>query len=409
AEDRLPVLSPIRLRAARLALLLGIDVPPEEVAGILGRLGLGVEAMDGGWQVTPTSFRFDIRMEAALAEEVARVWGYERIPLRVQPAAERLRPTEESSRSLPDLRRRLCALGYQEAITYSFVSPAMQSLLDPGSATCPVANPISSDMAVMRSSLWAGLLTALQHNQNRQQRRVRLFETGLRFLSVPAGDVPAERSPIPTLDQRMAIAGIACGSRQPENWTGDGGALDFFDIKGDVEALLDSGDGRAAGWVFEPAEHPALHPGQCARLRRGEQLGGFVGALHPRILAALDITGPVYLFELDLAEIRRKTLPSFKGLSRFPEVRRDMALVLDEAVPAELVLSVAREAAGKWLKNLTLFDVYRGQGIELNKKSVAIGIVLQHPERTLTDAEVGAVVEGIVAALAARCAALQRY
>jgi phenylalanyl-tRNA synthetase beta chain len=221
--------------------------------------------------------------------------------------------------------------------------------------------------------------------------------------------VPADRSPIPTLDQRMAVAGIACGSRQPENWTGDAGSLDFFDIKGDVEALLDSGDGHAGGWVFEPAEHPALHPGQCARLRRGEQTGGFVGALHPRILSALDLAGPVYLFELDLAEIQRKTLPSFKGLSRFPEVRRDMALVLDESVSADLVLRVVREAAGKWLKNLKLFDVYRGQGIELNKKSVAIGIVLQHPERTLTDAEVSAIVEGIVAALASRCGALQRY
>lgn len=409
AEDRLPVLAPIHLRAARLAMLLGVDVPAREVSAILERLGLGVETVDGGWQVTPASFRFDLRLEADLAEEVGRVWGYERIPLRVQPAAERLRPTDEAEQPLSDLRRRLCALGYQEAITYSFVSPRMQTLLDPDSAACPVANPISSDMAVMRSSLWAGLLTALQHNQNRQQRRVRLFESGLRFLPVPAGDVPADRSPIATLDQRMAIAGLASGSRQPENWTGDAGAIDFFDIKGDVEALLDTGDGDSGGWVFEPAEHPALHPGQAARLRRGDRIGGVVGALHPRILAALDVIGPVYLFELDLAEIRRKTLPSFKGLSRFPEVRRDMALVLDEAVPAEAVMAVAREAAGQWLKNLKLFDVYRGQGIEPNKKSVAFAIVLQHPERTLTDAEVAAVIDGIVEALARRCGAVQRY
>jgi phenylalanyl-tRNA synthetase beta chain len=398
AAEHLPALKPIMLRAARLDMLLGIQVPHPEVLRILGSLGLPAAPCEGGWQVMPASFRFDIRIEPDLAEEVGRVWGYDRIPPRVQAAAVAIRRIDETMRPLAELRGRLCTLGYQEAITYSFVPPRMQELLAPGLVPVAVQNPISADMAVMRTTLWAGLLGAMQNNQNRQQRRVRLFETGLRFLPTPEG-----------LVQRMAIAGVLSGSREPEGWAGDASPLDFFDIKGDVEALLDTGDGRSAGWAFEVAEHPALHPGQSALIRRGSEVGGHLGALHPRLVAALDLVGPVYLFELDLEIIRRKTLPSFKGLSRFPEVRRDIAVVVDEEFPADVLLGVAREAAGHTLKDLKLFDVYRGQSIDMKKKSMAITVLLQAQDRTLTDAEVGGVVEGIVAALVARCGAAPRY
>ena len=398
SEAHLPGLQPIRLRASRLDMLLGVQVPHREVEAILERLALPIEPVEGGWQVCPASFRFDIRLEADLAEEVGRVWGYDRIPVRVQAAEVPMRRRDETLRPVQDLRRRLCALGYQEAITYSFVTPEIQALLAPGIEPVAVQNPISADMAVMRTSLWAGLLGTLAHNQNRQQRRVRLFETGLRFL--PGAD---------GLRQEMGIAGLISGSREPEGWVADPAPVDFFDIKGDMEALLDTGDGRHAGWTFEPGEHPALHPGQTARICRDGISAGILGALHPRLLAALDLAGPVYLFECDLTEISRKTLPSFKGLSRFPEVRRDIAVVVDEDLAAARLLNVARDAAGACLKDLKLFDVYRGQGIELKKKSMAIAVVLQAQDRTLTDGEVSAVVEGIVAALAARCGAVPRY
>jgi phenylalanyl-tRNA synthetase beta chain len=207
----------------------------------------------------------------------------------------------------------------------------------------------------------------------------------------------------------MGVAGLISGARYPEGWAGETAPVDFFDIKGDVESLLDTGDGRLAGWNFHPGEHPALHPGQTSQIVRDGVCGGLLGALHPRLLAALDLTGPVYLFEFDIEAIRRKTLPSFKGLSRFPEVRRDIAVVVDDDLPAGVLLGVAADAAGACLKDLKLFDVYRGQGIDLKKKSMAISVVLQAQDRTLTEAEVGAVVEGIVAALVARCGAVPRY
>jgi phenylalanyl-tRNA synthetase beta chain len=396
AEEHLPRLEPVQLRASRLDRLLGVTVPAPEVEDILRRLGLGVTREADGWRVTPTSWRFDLRIEADLVEEVGRVYGYEHIPARVQPHAMPIRARPETRLDLHDMRRRLIALGYQEAITYSFVEPRLQALLDPGVEPVAVANPISADMAVMRTTLWTGLLKTVQHNQHRQQRRVRVFETGLRFLPTAEG-----------LQQRLAIAAVASGERLPENWTSDGGPLDFYDLRGDVEALLDGGQGMARLTVA-PAVNPALHPGQSAVLRVDGQDAGWLGALHPQLEAALDLQGPVYLFEFDVEMISRKNLPSFKALSKFPEVRRDIAVLVDCTMPADTVLETARSAAGTLLVDLKLFDVYRGQGIDENQKSLALGVVLQDRERTLTDAEVGAVVDGIVAALAAHCGAIPR-
>ncbi|MCG3170412.1 MAG: Phenylalanine--tRNA ligase beta subunit [Pseudomonadales bacterium] len=396
ADEHLPAPAPIRLRAGRLDTLLGVTLAASEVEAILVRLGFGVTRDGADWLVRPTSYRFDVRIEADLIEEIARVHGYDRIPARLQGAAVALRPHPEAEHALSGWRRRLETLGYQEAITYSFVDPRTQALLDPDCTPVAVANPISADMAVMRSTLWAGLVKAVQFNQNRQQRNVRLFETGLRFLPGAAG-----------LEQRLAIAGIACGERAPENWTDAAAALDFFDIKGDVESLLDI-DATGAQFVFEAATHPALHPGQSVRLHRDGEALGWLGALHPEVLKALDLQGPVFVFELDHARACKKNLPSFKGLSKFPEVRRDLAVVLDDAVPAAQVLETAREVAGELLVNLRLFDVYRGQHIESGKKSMALGVVLQHRDRTLTDEEVNATMDRMLAALAARCGAVLR-
>jgi phenylalanyl-tRNA synthetase beta chain len=395
ADARLPALEPIALRAARLDGMLGQRLAAADVQDILARLGLRVEPAEAGWRVTPPAWRFDLRIEADLIEEVARVHGYDRIPLRVQPAATAIRPAPEARRELGELRRRLVALGYQEAVTFSFVDPRMQDLLDPGREPVALANPMSAEMAVMRTTLWSGLLGALVHNRHRQQRRVRLFESGLRFL--PGAD---------GLAQRPAIAGVATGTRAPEGWANPRDALDFFDIKGDVEALLD--ETLAEAFTLEPARHPALHPGQSAVLRRDGVEVGWLGALHPAVAASLDLHEDVFLFELDLEGIGRKTLPSFKGLSKFPEVRRDIAVVVPESVTAETVLATARQAAGERLADLKLFDIYRGQGVDLEKKSMAIGIVLQDPERTLTDADVNAAVEQVFAALAMHCGAVAR-
>jgi len=397
ADEHLPALEPIQLRAARLDTLLGTSLPSGEVESILRRIGLDAERHGSGWRVRPASFRFDIRIEADLIEEIARVHGYDRIPVRVQSAAVPIRERPEAQHELPAWRQRLNALGYQEAITYSFVAPRIQELLDPERTPVAVANPISADMAVMRTTLWAGLLTAVRFNQNRQQRSLRLFESGLRFL-------PGARG----LEQRLAVAGVACGVRVPEAWANGDGELDFFDIKGDVEALLDI-DAAASAYTFEPAEHPALHPGQAVALRRHGQTLGYLGALHPELLKELDLQGPVFLFELDFELASKKNLPTFNGLSKFPEVRRDIAIVLDDEIAGARVLAIAREAAGELLVNLKLFDVYRGQGIEKGKKSIALGIVLQHRERTLTDDEVNDIVDRTVAALGAQCGAALRY
>jgi phenylalanyl-tRNA synthetase beta chain len=396
AAEHLPRLPAIKLREQRLDTMLGVTVPAGQIEAMLRRLGMQPERDGAGWLMQPPSYRYDLRIEADLMEEVARLHGYARIPSRVQSTVIPLRARSETRRSMGEMRERLMALGYQEVITYSFVEPALQALLDPGLAPVAVTNPISADMAVMRTTLWAGLLKAAQFNQNRQQRSLRLFETGLRFLPGAEG-----------LQQRMSIAGLACGERAGESWANAAAALDFFDIKGDIETLLGI-ESASARYRFEPAAQAALHPGQSALLSRDGEALGLLGALHPELLRTLDLQGPVFLFELDFDLCCKKNLPSFKGLSKFPEVRRDLAIVLDEAVPAETVLQAVREAAGEWLVNLNLFDVYRGQGIEKEKKSVALGMVLQHRERTLTDEDVSTIIDRVVASLSEHCGATLR-
>jgi len=396
SSDHLPALPTIVLRESRLDKLLGMPVPSDEVERILRALGTATERCAEGWQVIPPSWRYDLRIEADLCEEIARVYGYDRIPTRVQSAAIPLRAQPEAVLTLAQMRRRLTALGYQEAITYSFVEPRIQQLLDPDNETVPVANPISSDMAVMRTTLWSGLVKAVQFNHNRQQRRVRLFESGQRFIKVDG-----------ELTQRVAVAGIITGDRAPEGWSVKSDSVDFYDIKGDLEQLLGI-DGAASPFRFEPGSHPALHPGQCATIRRENEVVGYVGALHPRVAEAFDLSSKVFVFEFDFEKTSPKNLPKFKALSKFPEVRRDIAMVVDEDISSDQLLGAAKSAAGEWLSNLNLFDIYRGQGVEEYKKSVALGVLLQHPDRTLTDDEIASVMTNIVTALTEQCGAVQR-
>lgn len=396
-EQHLPKPVTIALRNDRISQMLGLEIPAADIEVYLRGLGLGVESRAAGeWQISVPSHRFDISLEIDLIEELARLYGYDRLPVSAPTASLSLTASPETRGGLPILRRLLVARGFQEAITYSFVEPGLNKLFDPQAEPLALANPISSDMAVMRTSLWPGLSKAVLHNQNRQQARVRLFESGLRFMPQAGG-----------LVQQPMLAGIATGTRLPEGWANGSDKLDFHDMKGDVEALLGQG-GALDTFRFEPGEHPALHPGQTARIMRDGQLAGWLGALHPELVDKLDLQGPVFVFELSLEAIVEGRLPQFSELSRFPEVRRDIAVLVNQAVVAGDLLDDIREQAGQVLKNLRLFDVYQGKGIDPESKSLAIGLTLQHSSRTLTDEEVNAVMEKVVGSLEQRFKATLR-
>src|SRR5690606_1739635 len=278
--------------------------------------------------------------------------------------------------------------------TYSFVDPELQRMLFPEVEGIALANPISSDMSVMRVSLLPGLVSALRHNQNRQQNRVRLFDSGLGFLN------DGEK-----IIQRPLLAGLINGTRLPEGWAGVADSVDFYDIKGDVESLL----ARVGGdFQFRADSHSALHPGQCARIERDGELVGYVGALHPAIVNALNLNGPVFIFELCLAFISFGKLPAYKGFSRFPGMRRDLAVVLEQDVSYAEIENVARAVAGEWLTQVRVFDVYAGTHIEPGKKSVALGLTWQHPERTLHDEEVTVAFNAVINELKQRLGASLR-
>lgn len=393
----LPKAEPVELRAARIEKLLGLQMADDEVADILARLGMGLEKTAEGWKVLAPSWRFDIAIEADLLEELARVYGYNRLPVTKIHAELGLRPRSETRIGLKALRSQLLARGYQEAITYSFVEPAIQQLVCPQDSVVSLANPISADMSVMRTSLWPGLLTAVRYNLNRQQSRVRLFESGLSFL--PDGDNLPVQQPL--------LAGLIAGRRHPESWTESGEAADYFDLKGDLESVL-SFCGNVTDFTFSSGGHPALHPGQSATVFRNGAKVGYLGAIHPELQKKLDISETVYLFELELSGITTGKLPEFTELSKFPEIRRDLAILIDREVAAETVLGTVRAVAGSYLRNLRLFDVYQGEGIDLKEKSLALGLTFQHSSRTLNEEEITATIDTVVGELKEKLGATLR-
>lgn len=397
SQQYLPSIAPITLRAKSVEQMLGLVIEPAEIERLLLALGLGIAAGEAGqWRVEVPSHRFDISLEVDLIEELARLYGYNRLPVRYPQARLAPQPKAEARAHLPELRRLLVARGYQEAVTYSFIDPKQFELFNPGVEPLLLANPISNDMAAMRSSLWPGLVKALSHNLNRQQDRVRMFESGLRFVGQLDG-----------LKQEPMLAGVVCGSRLPEGWAQGRDAVDFFDVKADVEAVLGFA-GALNDFSFVPGSHPALHPGQTARIEREGRLVGFAGALHPELSKTLGLDRPVFVFELVLAEVALGKMPKFSELSRFPEVRRDLALIADREVSATAVLDVIRENAGEWLTDLRLFDVYQGKGIDPHRKSLAVGLTWQHPSRTLNDDEVNTTTQNILTSLEQRLNATLR-
>ena len=393
--------SPIRLRSRQIKRVLGIELADNEVTAILKRLGMEVTATPDEWRVKSPSFRFDIQIEADLLEEIVRVYGYNNIP-RTRPSYHAIiQPQPEAKNSLNTLKKCLVNRGYYEAISYSFVDPKWQKILDPQSQTMALANPLSSEMSVMRTTIWAGLLGALKHNVNRQQNRVRMFETGLCFKAQDNTD----KTGIDAIEQEAMFAGVICGDIQHEQWAEKNRKADYFDIKADVEALLSY---SASETVFEAAEHPALHPGQSACMKQNNEVIGWLGALHPQVQKALDIDPRVYVFEFKQSAIMNNRIPAFSPLSRFPEVRRDLAILLDESVPAAEILSVIKATSSDLVKETQLFDIYQGKGVDKGAKSVAFGLILQEFSRTLTDRDVDTEIENIVSALNQQFAATLR-
>ncbi|MHA7878542.1 MAG: phenylalanine--tRNA ligase subunit beta [Saccharospirillum sp.] len=388
--SQLPQPAEIHLTAEQVGAALGMAIPASEIRRILAGLGFEfVRETDSVWVVKAPSWRFDMAISEDLIEEIARVYGYNRLPVSVPSAALAPRGDAEQATPVARLVDRLAALGYQEAITYSFVEPALQKAMFPKIPGIELANPISADMAEMRVSLWPGLVKAMTHNLKRQQERVRLFETGLRFRASESGT-----------EQIAMLAGVATGTRSPKAWYNSNEPLDFFDVKGDLEQVLALI--RGVNFDFVPGQHSALHPGQCARIERDGQLVGFIGALHPSLMRQLDIKQPTFLFEFRLDKTLASQLPAFSPLSRFPSSSRDLAVVIDEDVSVSDVVSSVREKAGDDLDSLTLFDIYRGKGIDSQRKSVALGLTWQSASRTLTDDEINTLMDSIITTLQTR-------
>jgi phenylalanyl-tRNA synthetase beta chain len=406
-SSNLPTEKTIELRASRVSRVLGVDIDNRVVDDIFARLNFPASTTDDNgehiWIVSAPSHRFDIAIEADLIEEISRVYGYNNLPTRTPVASLRMSKKAETELSLNRVRDHLVGRGYFEAITYSFVDTTMQAALDPEQTPIALANPLSAEMSVMRTSIWPGLVKSLIYNVNRQQTRVRLFESGLCFSQPPNQAGLA----FDNISQIKKLAGVVCGPRQDENWSNDPQLVDFFDVKGDIESVL-ALTGQAESFQFVAQSHPALHAGQSAAIQKDGATVGYVGLLDPRIQQQLDIRFPIFLFELTVDSVIAKKLVHSEPMSRFPEVRRDIAVIVDQGVTAAELRQCITTGATDTLQNLKLFDVYQGKGIDPNRKSLAIGLTFQHASRTLTDDEINNSVEKIVASLEAQFGASLR-
>jgi phenylalanyl-tRNA synthetase beta chain len=395
--DELPARAGVPLRPERARLVIGAPVDDDTMASILTALGMQLTRGESKWLVTTPTWRFDVTLEEDLIEEIARVHGFDKVPAVLQPSRQPIASSTETRVRVETAADVLVQRGYFEAISYSFIEPKLQRLFAPEMPALELSNPISAELATMRASLWPGLVSAVAFNQRRQQARVRLFETGRKFLVDGQG----------TLEEIPVIAGVAAGPALPEQWGTERTAVDFFDVKSDVEALLRA-TGCESQFRFVAASHPALHPGQTAEILRGDTHVGWIGRLHPEVERELDLTYSALVFELDVEAALVARIPHFAEVSRFPAVRRDLAVIVDEQVSVQALLDCVRGAAGEVLRETVVFDIYRGKGIETGRKSVAIGLNLQDVSRTLTDDETDAIVARVVADLERECSATIR-
>ena len=381
----------IAFRPERARRLLGMAISDAEMNAIFDHLGLAVVRQGETWQVSAPSYRFDLAVEVDLIEEIARIKGYDNIPATRPKAAAAMHPRPEQQRGADEFKTRLMALGYQEVVTYSFIDPRQQRMAMPDAEPIALVNPIASQMGVMRGSLIPGLLQTLSYNLNRGQERLRIFELGRCFLSTEHGAQP------------IRLGGLAYGSAHPEQWGEPTRANDFYDLKADLDALL---------WPtvahYEPGEHAALHPGQTARLILDGQTIGWLGALHPKWATELNLNRPAILFELDWANLAARPLPRYRGVSRFPAVRRDIAILVDSGHSVGQILDTVYANIPRLVTDFVLFDVYQGQGVPTDKKSLAFKMLLQDTEKTLTDSEIEGAVAAVLNLLAARFGAVLR-
>ena len=378
-ESTLPQRQTVLLRRQRIEKMLGIILADEQVTDIFQRLGMAVQTQVDGWYVTPPGFRFDIAIEADLIEEIARVYGYNNLPNSSLLMRSQLIPVTETVLDIDRVKDLLVDRGYQEAITYSFVDEDIQNAIAPDSEVIRLKNPISSELSVMRTTLWCGLLKAALYNTNRQQNRVRLFETGLRFIKKEG-----------QIHQQKMLAGLVLGSAYNEQWGVNTRKVDFFDIKADVQALF-ALTGNEMQFLL--GQLSALHPGQTAEIQalNGEKIG-WLGMLHPNLEKQLGFDTQVFLFELDQNLTLDKRIPIFKSLSKFPSVRRDLALIVKEDISAIDIINCVKDSAEPTLQDVIIFDIYRGKGVEEGCKSVALSLILQDEAQTLTDSEIDAIV-----------------
>lgn len=392
-ESTLPKRATIALRREKLDRLIGHVVPSEQVSDILRRLGCQVTEQGDNWLAVAPSWRFDMEIEEDLVEEVARVYGYNNIPDVPVRADLVMTKHRESDLTLKRVKTMLVDHGYQEAITYSFVDPKVQALLHPGEEALILPSPISVEMSAMRLSLWSGLLSAVVYNQNRQQTRVRLFESGLRFVPDTAANLG--------IRQDVMLAGVIAGHTHDEHWDLARKPVDFYDLKGDLESVLEL-TGKLSEIQFKAESNPALHPGQSAAIYLHGERVGFIGVVHPELERKLDLNGRTVVFELEWNKLASRAVPQAREVSRFPANRRDIAVVVSENVAAEDILAECKKVGANQVVGVNLFDVYRGKGVAEGYKSLAISLVLQDTARTLEEEEIAATVAKCVEALKQR-------
>ena len=392
-ENALPVLEPITITQDKIQKVLGFELDSNWIEEKFVNLDFNItEKSNDSWTIIPPSFRFDIRISADLIEELARLYGYDKLPVQKLSLDANINVIKEADVDKYDLMQALVGRGYQEVITYSFVSEKYQDLVDPDAKKITLSNPISADMSTMRSSLWAGLLQTVESNQRRGHANARFFEIGLCF-----GGVNAD-------EQANKLAGIVAGNRFEAQWSGDAQALDFFDAKADLESVLAFTN---AQFDFEAAEHPALQKGQSAKIMLNGLSVGWIGALAPSVQKELSLP-KCYMYEVDLDCALKGKVSKYKAFSQYQQAQRDIALVLDEATPvADLVCSI-QDLKQTHFIDVALFDIYTGENIDSGKKSVALNLTYQSMEATLSDEEVNAKVEEVLTLMQEKFSAVFR-
>lgn len=386
-HETLPKKREIRLSDDRISQLLGYNVSSVEVKRILTALGFQCKREADKWTIMPPAWRFDVSIPEDIIEEIARLYGFDKIPMTPMSGELRLTSPVKEAETFSNLRQALADLGFHEIISYSFIDKKLQMLLAPDQPYRELANPITAEMSVMRTTLWAGLLQTLIYNTARQQHRVKIFEVGSCFH-------PHENK----LRQSMHLAGVITGSMQPYQWGITDRAADFYDLKGALDNLLIRVFPNAL-IQYQASHQSALHPGQTADILLNGNKIGVIGALHPQILQELDVKQAVFAFDIDLSALPESVETPARHISRFPEIRRDLAFLVDQTIPAAVIQDTIKGIAGDWLKECFIFDVYQGKGIMPGKKSVAMGMILQHPTRTLVDDEVIVLTDRVVQAL----------